>query len=73
MAIEESERNIYVYPKTGNQYKVLFRCKMKLPVERTWIDAVIYMSLKDDNFYVRERKDFFDKFVKLKDWKNGNK
>ena len=52
MAIEESERNIYVYPKTGNQYKVLFRCKMKLPVERTWIDAVIYMSLKDDNFYV---------------------
>lgn len=73
IAVEELEKNIYVYPKTGNQYKVLFRCKMKLPVERTWIDAIIYMGLKDDNFYVRERSDFFDKFVKLKDWKNGNK
>lgn len=70
-AIEESKKDIYVYPKTGNQYKVLFRCKMKLPIERNWIEAVIYMSLKDDNFYVRERKDFFDKFVKLLDWETS--
>ena len=72
-AIEESEKNIYVYPETGNQYKVIYRCKMKLPIERTWIDAMIYIGLKDGNFYVRERKDFFDKFVKLNDWKNGIK
>lgn len=72
IAIKESEKNIYVYPKTGNQYKVIYRCKMKLPIERTWIDSMIYIGLKDGNFYVRERKDFFDKFVKLKDWKNGN-
>lgn len=66
-AIEELEKNIYVYPETGNKYKILFRCKIKLPVERTWIDAMIYIGLKDGNFYVRERKEFFDKFVKLKD------
>ena len=72
-AIEESEKNIYVYPKTGNQYKVIYRCKMKLPIERTWIDAMIYIGLKDGNFYVRERKEFFDKFVKLNDWKDGTK
>lgn len=72
ITIKESEKNIYVYPKTGNQYKVIYRCKMKLPIERTWIDAMIYIGLKDGNFYVRERKDFFDKFVKLNDWKNGN-
>lgn len=46
---------------------------MKLPIERTWIDAMIYIGLKDGNFYVRERKDFFDKFVKLNDWKSGIK
>lgn len=72
-AIEESEKNIYVYPETGNQYKVIYRCKMKLPIDRIWIDAMIYIGLKDGNFYVRERKEFFDKFVKLKDWKNENK
>lgn len=32
-AIEESEKDIYVYPKTGNKYQVLFRCKMKLPID----------------------------------------
>lgn len=72
-AIEEPEKNIYVYPETGNQYKVIYRCKMKLPIDRIWIDAMIYIGLKDGNFYVRERKEFFDKFVKLKDWKNENK
>lgn len=26
-----------------------------------------------EQLYVREKKDFFDKFVKLIDWKDGNK
>lgn len=72
-AVEESEKNFYVYPKTEHKYKILYRCKMKLPIERTWIDALIYMGIDDGKLYVRERKDFFDKFVKLSDWKNGNK
>lgn len=72
-AVEESEKNFYVYPKTEHTYKILYRCKMKLPIERVWIDALIYMGIDDGKLYVRERKDFFDKFVKLKDWKNGNK
>lgn len=36
------------------------------------MDVLIYIGLKDGNLYVRERKDFLDKFVKLTDWKNGN-
>lgn len=27
---------------------------------------------EDGKYYVRERKDFLDKFVKLNDWENGN-
>lgn len=38
-----------------------------------WFDAVIYKGVEDEKYYVRERKDFFNKFVKLNDWKNGNK
>lgn len=29
------------------------------------MDALIYAGLKDGNLYIRERKDFFDKFVTL--------
>lgn len=73
LMIKSIEKNIYVYPKTEHQYKVLYRCKMKLPVDGTWIDALIYLGLDDGNYYVRERRDFLNKFVKLNDWKNGNK
>ena len=49
----------------------LYRCRMKCPTSGEWFDAVIYRGLDDGGkYYVRERKDFLDKFVKLIDWKN---
>lgn len=63
---------LYVYPKNEHQYMPLFRCRMKNPTSGEWFDAIIYKGVKDEKFYVRERKDFLDKFVKLKDWENGN-
>lgn len=37
-----------------------------------WIDAVLYISLKNGHYYVRDKRQFLDKFVTLKDWeKNG--
>lgn len=72
-ANELQKKNIYVYPKTKNKYLVKGIVKMKDTLSLEWVDAVLYISLKNGNYYVREEKQFLDKFVTLKDWeKNGN-
>lgn len=63
----------YVYPKTGHKYVSLYRCRMKNPVSGEWFNALIYQGMENGELYVREYKDFFDKFVKLLDWENGTK
>ena len=68
---KEKER-IYVYPKTKNQYYAKGVVKMKDTDSGDWIDAVLYMSLKNGHYYVRDKRQFLDKFVTLEDWeKNG--
>ena len=67
-ANELQKKNIYVYPKTKNKYLVKGIVKMKDTLSLEWIDAVLYISLKNGNYYVREEKQFFDKFVTLKEW-----
>lgn len=47
---------------------------MKCPISGQWLDALIYQDYGTRHLYVRERKDFFDKFdkfVKLVDWEKG--
>lgn len=51
----------------------LYRCRMKNTVSGEWFNALIYKGMDDGELYVREYKDFFDKFVKLSDWENGTK
>jgi hypothetical protein len=65
---ELQKKNIYVYPKTKNKYLVKGIVKMKDTLSLEWVDAVLYISLKNGNYYVREEKQFFDKFVTLKEW-----
>lgn len=48
----------------------LYRCRMKNPVSVEWFNALIYQGMGNGELYVREYKDFFDKFVKLLDWEN---
>ena len=64
---------MYVYPKNGHQYLPLYGCRMKCPASGEWIDALVYQDCNTKHLYVRDRKDFFDKFVKLLDWENGTK
>lgn len=73
-ANESQKKNIYVYPKTKNKYLVEGIVKMKDPLSLEWVDAVLYSSLKNGYYYVREEKQFFDKFVTLKEWEkqDGN-
>lgn len=69
---KSQKSQIYVYPKTKNQYLVKGIVKMKDTLSLEWVDAVLYISLKNGNYYVREEKQFFDKFVTLKDWEETN-
>ena len=73
LRIKEIRSKTYVYPKTGHEYMPLYRCRMKNPVSGEWFNALIYKGMNDGELYVREYKDFFDKFVKLLDWENGTK
>lgn len=66
------KKRIYVYPKTKNQYYAKGIIKMKDMDSGEWIDAVLYMSLKNGHYYVREKRQFLDKFVTLKDWEESN-
>lgn len=66
------KKNIYVYPKTKNKYLVKGIVKMKDTLSNKWIDAVLYMSLENGHYYVREKKQFLDKFVTLEDWEESN-
>lgn len=68
----EQKKKIYVYPKTKNKYLVKGIVKMKDTLSLEWVDAVLYISLKNGNYYVREEKQFFDKFVTLEDWEESN-
>lgn len=71
--LSEQKKRIYVYPKTKNQYYAKGIVKMKDMDSGKWIDAVLYMSLKNGHYYVREKRQFLDKFITLKEWaENGN-
>lgn len=66
------KKNIYVYPKTKNKYLAKGIVKMKDTLSNEWIDAVLYIGLKDEQYYVRDKRQFFDKFVTLEDWEESN-
>ena len=70
LRIKEIRSITYIYPKTGHKYMPLHRCRMKNPVSGEWFNALIYQGMENGELYVREYKDFFDKFVKLLDWEN---
>lgn len=71
-AKKDFNKRLYIYPKTEHTYLPIYRCKLKCPSTGEWFDAIIYKGVEDERYYVRERKDFFDKFVKLNDWRNGS-
>lgn len=65
---------IYVYPKTKNQYLVKGIVKMKDINSGEWTDAVLYVSMKNRHHYVREKRQFLKQFIALKEWEkqDGN-
>lgn len=63
----------FVHIKSGKHYKILFKGKMKLPVERTWIKATVYYNTEDGCIYVRDCFDFANKFLSIRDYKKQKK
>lgn len=52
----------YRHYKNNKEYLTVNFCKMQTHGE--WSDAVIYKSTYDDGLYVRDLKDFAEKFTK---------
>ena len=62
---------IYVHTKTGNRYRIIQECKMKY--NGKWMDAIAYVSDRDNEMYVREYSDFVLNFKTLSEWKQEKK
>ncbi len=55
-------KTLYKHYKNGKDYETIDFCKMQTNNE--WLEAVLYRG-SDGNLYVRELKDFADKFTKV--------
>lgn len=60
---------IYVHAKTGNKYRIFQNCLMKY--DGKWVDAVIYISMKNNEIYVKAYDDFILEFKRLSEWKEN--
>lgn len=71
---KSQKSQIYVYPKTKNQYLVKGIVKMEDINSGEWTDAVLYVSMKNRHHYVREKRQFLKQFITLKEWEkqDGN-
>lgn len=66
---KRDEQFIYVHTKTGNRYRIIQECLMK--IDGTWKDAIVYVSEKNGEMYVREYSDFVLNFKTLSEWKEN--
>jgi hypothetical protein len=65
------QKLIYVHTKTGNKYRIIQECLVK--IDGTWKDAIVYVSEKNGEMYVREYNDFVLNFKRLSEWKKEEK
>lgn len=70
-AYNRDKEFIYVHTKTGNRYRIIQECLMKS--DGTWKDAIVYVSEKNGEMYVREYSDFVLNFKTLAEWEKEKK
>lgn len=58
---------IYIHTKTGNRYRIIQECLMK--IDGKWKDAIVYISEVNGEMFVREYNDFTLNFKRLSEWK----
>lgn len=64
---ERDQEFIYVHTKTGNRYRIVRECLMK--IDGKWKDAIVYVSEVNGEMFVREYNDFTLNFKRLSEWK----
>ena len=69
MTCNKSKDFIYVHSKTGNRYRIIQECLMK--IDGTWKDAIVYVSYNNGEMFVREYSDFVLNFKRLSEWKEN--
>lgn len=67
VAYKRDQHFIYVHNKTGNRYRIIQECLMK--IDGTWKDAIVYISEVNGEMFVREHNDFTLNFKRLSEWK----
>ena len=67
VAYKRDQEFIYVHTKTGNRYRIVQECLMK--IDGKWKDAIVYISEKNGEMFVREYNDFTLNFKRLSEWK----
>ena len=68
-AYKRDQHFIYVHTKTGNRYRIIQECLMK--IDGTWKDAIVYVSEVNGEMFVREYSDFTLNFKRLSEWKEN--
>lgn len=58
--------NEYFYPKNKHYYDVIEEVRCKDRITGKWYDAVLYTDGKGT--YVREKNDFYNKFIRQQLW-----
>ena len=54
-----------VYKYKGHEYVVIGECRMKNPITRIWIDAVMYQRVGGEDTFVREKEEFYNRFIRF--------
>jgi hypothetical protein len=54
------------------RYRIANEARMKNPETREWMDYIIYSNVDNGSLYVREKDDFFEKFIEVVEPKNNN-
>ena len=53
------------YKYKGKKYTLQRELEFKHPETREWVEAVEYLSWENDQCYVREKKEFYERFERL--------
>lgn len=65
--------HIFVHPGNKYRYYADRMAKLKNPSTGEWHEAIIYKGIDDGNIYVRDKRDFINKFIPIEEWEKITK
>lgn len=71
--IKARQEELYINTKNGKKYRGVGIVKMKDLKSNAWVDAILYIDLKNGQYYVLDKKEFMEICIILKDWKKDGR